>query len=180
MVSFAKVFATTIPPLPLLMFHEHRNRKINPRKSSGNFAIFTAIRLVIRRRPITGTGPVIEHGMDAHPVTRYRAETAHPTKDQLAAVGVAITVARVATQSKAVFVSRTGVPLAPVTITVEWLGAVLNSQPQTHSLRQARHLFELQDQPQGCYRLVDVAAAGRAAHLIGHMTPGFALAALGR
>jgi hypothetical protein len=44
MVSFAKVFATTIPPLPLLMSNEHRNGKINPRKDSGSLAILAAVR----------------------------------------------------------------------------------------------------------------------------------------
>jgi hypothetical protein len=79
---------------------------------------------ITRRHRVTATGMgTVGHGMDAHPVTRYRAETAHPTKDQLAAVGVAVTAARPVTQSKAVFVSRTGVQLVPArdTITVECL-----------------------------------------------------------
>jgi hypothetical protein len=69
---------------------------------------------ITRRRRVTATGVgTVGRGMDAHPVTRYRAETAHPIKDQLAAVGVAMAAARPATQSKAVFVSRTGVLLVP-------------------------------------------------------------------
>jgi hypothetical protein len=44
MVSFAKVFVTAMPPLPLLMFNEHRNGKINPRNNSGSLAMPVAIR----------------------------------------------------------------------------------------------------------------------------------------
>jgi hypothetical protein len=84
---------------------------------------------ITRRRRVTATGVgTVGRGMDAHPVTRYRAETAHPIKDQLAAVGVAMAAARPATQSKAVFVSRTGVLLVParVTITGECFEAASN------------------------------------------------------
>jgi hypothetical protein len=43
MASFAKVFVTAIPTLPLLMSNEHRNGKINPRKDPGSLAILLAI-----------------------------------------------------------------------------------------------------------------------------------------
>ena len=40
-------------------------------------------------------------------------------------------------------------------------GAGFPQTPLTELLRQARHPFELQDQPQGSHSIIDVAAAGR-------------------
>jgi len=48
------------------------------------------------------------------------------------------------------------------------------------SLRQARHPLELQDQPQGYHRIIDVTAASGVVQPIGNMAPGALLAAAGR
>ena len=48
----------------------------------------------------TVTVTAIGHGMDAHPVTRCRVETAHPTKAQLVADGVLITAAHPVTHRR--------------------------------------------------------------------------------
>ena len=48
------------------------------------------------------------------------------------------------------------------------------------SLRQTRHPFELQHQPQRGHCIIDVAAAGSMLQPIGDMTPSVLLAAFGR
>jgi hypothetical protein len=56
--------------------------------------------------------------MGARPVTRYRVETAHPTKVQLVEDGTLGMAVRPVTQSKAALVSRTKVPLVLIGVTI--------------------------------------------------------------